>query len=76
MLQQDEPEDFVIATGKAHSVRQCVEIAFDQAGLEVDDHVEIDPDLQRPAEVDHLHRRLRQSQARCSAGSHTRASRS
>jgi len=54
MLQRDEPEDFVIATGQAHSVRQCVEIAFDQAGIEVDDHVVIDQDLQRPADVDHL----------------------
>jgi GDPmannose 4,6-dehydratase len=54
MLQRDDPEDFVIATGKANSVRDCVEIAFDQAGLAVDDHVVVDPGLQRPAEVDHL----------------------
>ncbi len=54
MLQQDEPEDFVIATGVAHSVRECVEIAFDQAGLRVEDHVVTDPSLVRPAEVDHL----------------------
>jgi GDPmannose 4,6-dehydratase len=54
MLQRDEPEDYVIATGVAHSVRQCLEIAFDQAGLEVGDHVEIDDSLKRPAEVDHL----------------------
>jgi GDPmannose 4,6-dehydratase len=54
MLQRDEPEDCVIATGKAHSVRDCVEIAFDQAGVAVDDHVVVDPDLRRPAEVDHL----------------------
>jgi GDPmannose 4,6-dehydratase len=54
MLQQDEPEDFVIATGQAHSVRDCVEIAFDQAGVDVDDHVVVDEDLKRPAEVDHL----------------------
>jgi GDPmannose 4,6-dehydratase len=54
MLQRDEPEDFVIATGKAHSVRDCVEIAFDQAGVAVGDHVVVDPDLRRPAEVDHL----------------------
>ena len=54
MLQRDDPEDFVIATGEAHSVRDCVDIAFDQAGIEVDDHVVIDQDLQRPAEVDHL----------------------
>ena len=54
MLQQDEPEDYVIATGVAHSVRDCVEIAFDQAGVEIDDHVAIDEALMRPAEVDHL----------------------
>jgi GDPmannose 4,6-dehydratase len=54
MLQQDEPTDFVIATGNAHSVRQCVEIAFDEAGLEVDDRVVIDPSYLRPAEVEHL----------------------
>jgi GDPmannose 4,6-dehydratase len=54
MLQQDEPEDFVIATGISHPVRRCLEIAFDQAGVAIDDHVEIDPGLQRPAEVDHL----------------------
>jgi len=54
MLQRDEPEDYVIATGIAHSVRDCVEVAFDQAGLAVDDHVVSDPSLVRPAEVDHL----------------------
>lgn len=54
MLQRDEPEDFVIATGVSHTVRRCLEIAFDQAGVPIDDHVEIDPRLQRPAEVDHL----------------------
>ena len=54
MLQQEEPDDFVIATGVAHSVRQCVEIAFDQAGLRFEDHVVTDPSLVRPAEVDHL----------------------
>jgi GDPmannose 4,6-dehydratase len=54
MLQRDEPEDFVIATGVAHSVRDCVEIAFDQAGVVVADHIELDSSLVRPAEVDHL----------------------
>jgi GDPmannose 4,6-dehydratase len=54
MLQQDQPDDFVVATGVAHSVRDCVEIAFDHAGLSVDDHVVIDPGLLRPAEVEHL----------------------
>ncbi len=54
MLQQDQPEDFVIATGISHSVRDCLEVAFDHAGLKVDDHVVIDPSLRRPAEVEHL----------------------
>src|SRR5947209_15212688 len=54
MLQQDHAEDYVIATGKAHSVRDCVEIAFDHAGLELDRHVVIDDSFKRPAEVDHL----------------------
>jgi GDPmannose 4,6-dehydratase len=54
MLQQDRAEDYVIATGVAHTVRDCVEIAFDQAGLQVGDHIEIDDSLKRPAEVDQL----------------------
>jgi GDPmannose 4,6-dehydratase len=54
MLQHDEPDDFVIATGEAHSVRECLEIAFDQVGLDPDGRVVIDPAFQRPAEVDHL----------------------
>jgi GDPmannose 4,6-dehydratase len=54
MLQQDEPEDYVIATGKQHSVRDLVEIAFGHLGLDWEDHVELDPALLRPAEVDHL----------------------
>jgi GDPmannose 4,6-dehydratase len=54
MLQQDEAEDYVIATGVAHTVRDCVQIAFDQAGLDIDHHIEIDESLRRPAEVDQL----------------------
>jgi GDPmannose 4,6-dehydratase len=54
MLQQEQPEDFVIATGRTHSVRTCLEVAFDQAGLSIDDHVEIDPAFIRPAEVELL----------------------
>jgi GDPmannose 4,6-dehydratase len=54
MLQQNQPEDYVIASGSAHSVRDCLEIAFDHAGVPVDDHVEVDPALLRPAEVEHL----------------------
>jgi GDPmannose 4,6-dehydratase len=44
----------VVATGVAHSVRECLEIAFDQAGVDIDSHVVLDPALKRPAEVDHL----------------------
>ena len=54
MLQQDEPEDFVVATGEPHSVRAFAEIAFEHAGLSMDDHVVLDPEFLRPAEVDHL----------------------
>jgi len=55
MLQQDAPEDFVIATGRTHSVRECVEVAFDEAGLgDWQRYVEIDPQFVRPAEVDLL----------------------
>ncbi len=54
MLQQDEPDDYVIATGVSHSVRELVEFAFGHAGLNWEDHVRLDPDLLRPAEVDHL----------------------
>src|SRR5436190_1669434 len=54
MLQQEEPGDYVVATGKAHSVRDCVQIAFDHVGLDPDKHVVIDERYLRPAEVDHL----------------------
>ena len=54
MLQQDEPDDYVIATGKTHTVRSCVELAFDRVGLDWRQHVQIDDALKRPAEVDLL----------------------
>src|SRR5215218_8693172 len=54
MLQADEPEDYVIATGETHTVREIVEIAFARQGLGADDHVEIDPKYYRPSEVDAL----------------------
>jgi GDPmannose 4,6-dehydratase len=55
MLQRDIPEDYVIATGEAHSVRECCEVAFDEAGLgDFQQYVTIDPAFVRPAEVDHL----------------------
>jgi GDPmannose 4,6-dehydratase len=54
MLQQDEADDFVIATGVSHSVKELIEIAFARVGLEWQTHVYQDPALLRPAEVDHL----------------------
>ncbi|HWK16838.1 MAG TPA: GDP-mannose 4,6-dehydratase [Solirubrobacteraceae bacterium] len=54
MLQQDEPGDYVVATGIAHSVRDCVEVAFEHVGLPLGDHVVLDPAYLRPAEVEHL----------------------
>jgi GDPmannose 4,6-dehydratase len=54
ILQQGEPEDFVIATGEAHTVREFVELAFDRVGLDWQRHVEIDPGYFRPAEVESL----------------------
>jgi GDPmannose 4,6-dehydratase len=55
MLQQDRAEDYVIATNEAHSVQECVEIAFDEAGIsDWRRHVRIDERFLRPAEVDHL----------------------
>jgi GDPmannose 4,6-dehydratase len=54
MLQQDEPNDYVVATGVSHSVRNLVEIAFARVGLDWQDYVRVDPALLRPAEVDHL----------------------
>src|SRR3989475_2182811 len=54
MLQQPEPDDFVLATGKTHSIRELLEVAFSAVGLDWQKHVEIDPKLIRPAEVDVL----------------------
>jgi GDPmannose 4,6-dehydratase len=54
MLQQDEPRDYVIATGTAHTVRELCDIAFRHVGLNYEDYVTIDPQFLRPAEVDHL----------------------
>jgi GDPmannose 4,6-dehydratase len=54
MLQTDEPDDFVVATGEGHTVREFVEKAFHHGGLEWEPHVEIDPRYFRPSEVDAL----------------------
>ncbi len=54
MLQQDRPDDYIIATNETHSVREFLEVAFGHAGLDWKQHVEIDPRYYRPAEVDLL----------------------
>lgn len=54
MLQQPEPDDYVIATGEVHSVREFCEIAFSHVGLDYQEYVQIDPRFFRPAEVDLL----------------------
>jgi GDPmannose 4,6-dehydratase len=54
MLQQDEPEDYVIATGETHSVREFCELAFSHVGLDWERSVKTDPEFLRPAEVDQL----------------------
>jgi len=54
MLQQERADDYVIATGISHSVKDLVEVAFGHAGLDWQKHVRLDPKLLRPAEVDHL----------------------
>ena len=54
MLQQDEPDDFVIGTGETHSVREYLEAAFSYADLAIENHVRIDPRYFRPTEVEEL----------------------
>jgi GDPmannose 4,6-dehydratase len=54
MLQQSQPDDYVISTGESHSVRELVEVAFEHAGLDWKRYVRLDPKFLRPAEVDHL----------------------
>ena len=54
MLQQDEPDDYVVATGETHSVRELVELAFGHVGLDWQEYVVVDPTFKRPAEVDLL----------------------
>jgi GDPmannose 4,6-dehydratase len=54
MLQQPDPEDYVIATGRSHTVREMLDVAFRAAGLNWEDYVRVDPSLLRPAEVDKL----------------------
>ena len=54
MLQQDHPDDYVIATGETHAVSELLDVAFSYVGLNYQDHVIIDPKFYRPAEVDLL----------------------
>ncbi|MNN71504.1 GDP-mannose 4,6-dehydratase [compost metagenome] len=54
MLQQDQPDDYVISTGEMHTVRELLEIAFSYVGLDYRDYVVIDAEFVRPAEVDLL----------------------
>ena len=54
MLQRDQPEDYVIATGEAHTVRDVCEVAFGKLGLDWQKHVEVDERYKRPTEVDAL----------------------
>ena len=55
MLQQDKPDDYVVATGESHSVEECLDVSFGVLGLDWKKYVEIDPRYFRPTEVDHLH---------------------
>lgn len=64
MLQQDEPDDYVLATGEAHTVRDFAALAFQHADLDWRDHVVIDPEYHRPAEVDLLVGDARKAQGR------------
>jgi GDPmannose 4,6-dehydratase len=54
MLQQPEPDDYVIATNETHTIRECLEMAFGRVGLDWQKYVEIDPRYYRPAEVELL----------------------
>ncbi len=54
MLQQDHPDDYLVATGETHSVREFCQVAFGHVGLDWEKHVVVDPKFYRPAEVDLL----------------------
>lgn len=64
MLQQDEPDDYVIATGRTTTIRDMCDIAFKHAGLNASDHIVIKPEFFRPAEVDTLHGDARKAKAK------------
>ncbi len=54
MLQQDEPDDYVVATGETHSVREFCDVAFSELDLDYNDYVEVDPRFYRPVDVELL----------------------
>jgi GDPmannose 4,6-dehydratase len=54
MLQQEQPDDYVVASGEPHTVRELCEVAFSRVGLDWEQHVVVDPDLLRPADIDLL----------------------
>jgi GDPmannose 4,6-dehydratase len=64
MLQQDKPDDYVIATGESFSVRDCLDVAFSTLGLDWQKYVELDPRYLRPTEVDHLRGDPRKAQSK------------
>ncbi len=68
MLQQDEPDDYVIATGETHSVKEFLAEAFSRVDLDWHDYVELDAKYLRPAEVDHAHWRRRAKRSARLAG--------
>ena len=74
MLQHAEPDDYVIATGETHSVREFLELAFEHAGLDWEPYVEIDPRYFRPDRGRRAAAATPRRRARCSAGSRRCAS--
>ena len=72
MLQQDKPDDYVIATGEKHSVRKLVDLAFAHVGLDLAKYVVIDPALYRPAEVNRLRGDYSKARARAGLGTDRR----
>ncbi|MEI2698400.1 MAG: GDP-mannose 4,6-dehydratase [Microthrixaceae bacterium] len=68
MLQQDAPDDYVVATGETHSVRRFCEVAFGHVGLNWEDHVVVDEAFYRPAEVDLLDRLPREGRRAARVG--------
>ena len=72
MLQQPEPEDFVLATGETHSVKEFVERAFAHVGLDWRRYVEVDPQYYRPTEIDRLQGDASKARERLGWAPHTK----